>query len=173
MPAVPSVHEVSSFSTFERALSSSHDSSSTPLPQHNITDPSTQPCLLDPLSIPPRRRIAHLRGRPVPRRRRTTSVPRRRRRNIIPIVVHGTIVASPRWPSVVSPCVAVVVSAAAAAAVMVMMVVTAGVRGAVVVGVAVAGSSRVMPGRFCNYYQPGVNHPRNKTEQCEEDVNEE
>lgn len=39
---------------------------------------------------------------------------------------------------------AVVVSAAAAAAVMMVVVVTAGVRGAVVVGVALASSSRVV-----------------------------
>jgi hypothetical protein len=37
------------------------------------------------------------------------------------------------------------VSAAAAAAAVMMVVVTAGVRGAVVVGVALAGSSRVVP----------------------------
>ena len=105
----------------------------------SMTDLSTQPCLP---SIPPRWGIAHLRRRPIPRRRRTATIPRRRRRNIIPIAIRGTIVAPSCRPGVVSPCVAVVVPAAAAAAVVVMVVVvTAGVRGAVVVGVAVAGSS--------------------------------
>jgi len=165
MPAVPSVHEVSSFSTFERVLSSSHDSPSTQLHYLKTTDPSNQPCLFIP-SVPPRRRVAHLRRRPIPRRRRTTTIPRRCRRNIIPIVVHGTIVAPPRWPSVVSPRVAVVVSAAATAAVMVVMVVTASVRGAVVVGVAVARSSRVVLCR-CQYDDPRVNDSRDETEDGE------
>ena len=71
-----------------------------------------------------------------------------------------------------SPCVAVVMSAAAS--VMMVVVVTAGVRRAVVVGVAVAGSSRsVVPRGLGDDYDPGVDYSRDPAQDCENDVDEE
>jgi len=55
---------------------------------------------------------------------------------------------------------------------MVVVMVTAGVRGAVVVGIAraVARSSRVMPRRFCDDNYPGVNDSWNPAKTCENDI---
>lgn len=73
-----------------------------------------------------------------------------------------------------SPCVTVVVSAAAAAVMMMVVVVTAGVRGTVVVGVAVAGSSRgVVPRGFGDDHDPGMNDSGDPSQDCEDDVDEE
>ena len=145
MPVTPSIHEASKLPiTDVRSTVAHRRSPRLASPQFHylsMTDFPNQPCLS---LIPPRRCIAHLRRRPISRRRRATSIPRRRRRNIIPIpiAIRGTVVAPSRRTSVVSPCVAVVVSAAAS--VMMVVVVTAGIRRAVVVGVAVAGSSRTV-----------------------------
>jgi hypothetical protein len=66
------------------------------------------------------------------------------------------------------------VSAAAATAVVVMVVVVAGVRRAVVVGVAVARSSRGrMPRGLGDDYDPGVNYSGDPAQDCEDNVDEE
>ena len=65
------------------------------------------------------------------------------------------------------------VSSASATAVVVMVVVTAGVRGAVVVGVAMARSSRVVPRWLGDDYDPGVDDSGDPAQDCEDDVDEE
>jgi hypothetical protein len=66
------------------------------------------------------------------------------------------------------------VSSTAATAVVMMVVVTAGVRGAMVVGVAVAGSSRgVVPRGLGDDHDPGVNDSGYPAQDREDDIDEE